>query len=273
MLHSVYSLIFPFTKSIIMQLSSETTCPVIEYSTDYIHSTYNGITIIMNIEKTMFNATKLCTTMGRQFRSVNRTEGFKMFSSLLRAKHSKTDNPVVSSLLVNNGDAEYSGTYLDKRYLNYMAFKVSPEYAITVGEIMDSINDHNTKWLESQIKSLNGDVTWLQESLWRHSTRVDQINKLYIFEKSPSITDSEGNQIEDAVYAISTCQTRVPKKVVISYMFPAAANIRASLRQAIKSMPDISSVGVCRGFGSADLDIIDEWLSQKNPISRHSELD
>ena len=111
--------------------------------------TYNGIKVIIRDKDGFINATDMCNQFNKRFRKIFENHSWQQylttFKSIYYASPEKGGQENEPIYQLNKGIStkynEYRGSYVDKRLINYIAIWASPEYAVYVGMIMDSIND------------------------------------------------------------------------------------------------------------------------------------
>lgn len=108
--------------------------------------TYNGISVIFESNTGYFNATRMSSDNGRQWRHykktkcwTNKVDAFNRFygekSSGRNLPHEKI------SFEPENVANEWRGEYIHPKLIHFVAEWCSDEYAFMVAELMDSIND------------------------------------------------------------------------------------------------------------------------------------
>ena len=116
----------------------------------FTRGTYNGISVIIRDKDGFINATDMCKQFNKRFAKINENHAWQAYYDEFKREYSAL--PILGghtndqfSYVLNKGLTKelnfLRGTYVDPRLINYIAFWASPKYAITVGKIMDSIND------------------------------------------------------------------------------------------------------------------------------------
>ena len=132
----------------------------------FTRGTYNGIKVIFHDKDGFINATQMCQQFNKRFRKIFENHSFQQYFKTFKAiyyacpeKGGQEKQPIYQ---LNKGIStkynELRGTYVDKRLINYIAVWASPEYAVYVGLIMDSIDEklHETlkdKQLEDTVEN------------------------------------------------------------------------------------------------------------------------
>lgn len=116
--------------------------------------TYNGISVLIHEKTGFINATEMCKQFGKRFAKINENHAYQEYLKAFQEEFYALPKMGVQSepkilYQLNKGfsvrENYLRGTYVDPRLINYIAIWASPKYAITVGKIMDSINQkiHN----------------------------------------------------------------------------------------------------------------------------------
>lgn len=111
--------------------------------------TYNGISVIFEINSGYFNASQMCSSNGKSWRDYKRTKTYinkmKAFEKIQGA------GITAPSMIAKIGVIpQFQGEYLHPLLIHFVAEWISDEYAFKVAELMDSINDSIHKQLEKQ---------------------------------------------------------------------------------------------------------------------------
>ncbi|KAK8865305.1 hypothetical protein M9Y10_010845 [Tritrichomonas musculus] len=115
----------------------------------FTYGTYNGISVLVHDKDGFINATAMCNQFNKRFKELLENKSWnEYFDAFLKEFYDgpnsvqRENKPIYqlhSGLTLDEN--ELRGTYVDPRLINYIAFWASPTYAISVGKIMDSIND------------------------------------------------------------------------------------------------------------------------------------
>ena len=116
--------------------------------------TYNGISVIIHEKTGFINATDMCNQFKKRFRKIFENHAWQQYfeafkkeysASPEKGRHLETEFLYQLNKGISVKDNYLRGTYVDPRLINYIAIWASPQYAITVGRIMDSFNQriHN----------------------------------------------------------------------------------------------------------------------------------
>lgn len=115
----------------------------------FTRGTYNGISVIIRDKDGFINATHMCQQFNKRFRKIFENHAFqqylKVFKEIYCACPISGGQEIEPIFQLNKGIPtkynELRGSYVDKRLINYIAIWASPEYAVYVGVIMDTINE------------------------------------------------------------------------------------------------------------------------------------
>lgn len=115
----------------------------------YTRGTYNGISVIIHDTDGFINATDMCKQFNKRFAKINENHSwqayYQAFLNEYYALRKMGGQGKQAMYLVNKGIPtkynELRGTYVDPRLINYIAIWASPQYAISVGKIMDEVNN------------------------------------------------------------------------------------------------------------------------------------
>ena len=118
----------------------------------FTRGTYNGISVIIRDRDGFINATEMCEQFNKRFRKINENHAWLSYLEAFKHEYSVNSDEQFS-YVINKGikkEVQFlRGTYVDKRLINYIAIWASPIYAITVGKIMDAINERVHETLTS----------------------------------------------------------------------------------------------------------------------------
>ena len=125
----------------------------------FTRGTYNGISVIIRDKDGFINATDMCNQFNKKFRKMFENLAWQAYYAEFKREYTTCRNSGECSddeflYTINKGipnDLKFlRGTYVDPRLINYIAIWTSPKYAITVGKIMDSINEKVHEVLKEQ---------------------------------------------------------------------------------------------------------------------------
>ena len=103
--------------------------------------TYNGISITINTEDGYVNASQMCSSNGKQWRHYKNSKIWANIINAFEKHHSKGGQIQSPSYYLDKVAPKYQGEYVHPKLVHFVAEYCSVEYAFTVAELMDSIND------------------------------------------------------------------------------------------------------------------------------------
>jgi len=134
------------------------------------------------------------------------------------------------------------GTYVHPKLVNYVAIWASPKYAARVSEIMDSINERSQVTGET-FEDISEEIIKKQKSVIRELKQHVKIQSEFIEEQSETIEEqavrSEINNCkrlfifrdDDDIIKLSVNQTKPPKNIIESFIFPSAMTIKQDIKR------------------------------------------
>ena len=149
---------------------------VIEYNGEvFTRTDYNGISVLVDSEG-YYNASKICSDNDTQFSKITKSQYWASYIDMLqRLTHMGETALTKDRTTLSN---EVKGIYIHPKLVNYLCIHVNLEYAIKVGEIMDSINERihqeNTT-LQEQVESLRVTNTRLNRVLERNNEDTEML--------------------------------------------------------------------------------------------------
>lgn len=179
--------------------------------------TYNGISVLIHEKTGFINGTEMCKQFGKRFRKIFENhawqEYFNEFVKEFSASPEKGEQSKTEFLYqLNKGfsvrENYLRGTYVDPRLINYIAIWASPKYAITVGKIMDSINQkiHNElkiENLEDNPKNaepiLNKTVNQLNEQIQQQTELINSTSSWGVRDDPFTLDIWERNDLDNDV--------------------------------------------------------------------------
>ena len=102
--------------------------------------TYNGISIIINKADGYVNASQMCSSNEKQWRHFKNTKSWKQVENAFIRRYSE-GGIIRPSYELAKISPKYQGQYVHPKLVHFVAEYCSIDYAFTVAEIMDSIND------------------------------------------------------------------------------------------------------------------------------------
>lgn len=168
---------------------------------EFINGTYNGISVIKDKSSGFVNATSFCNQFDKKFRKIYENHSWQEYIKAFEneyylSEQSTSRNSDMWSFKLNKDIPDkfkqYRGTYIDSRLINYIAIWCSPAYAISVGKIMDSINEQVHEQLtEKQLEDTPANAKPVFDSI------IEEYNKQckdYWRNKTRSVENMTGNQ-------------------------------------------------------------------------------
>ena len=113
--------------------------------------TYNGVSIIINTEDGYVNASQMCSSNGKQWRHYKNSKIWINTKDVFEKRYSN-NKQIVPSYYLNKVEPKYQGEYIHPKLVHFVAEYCSVDYAFTVSDIMNSINDKVHETLEKQHK-------------------------------------------------------------------------------------------------------------------------
>ena len=124
---------------------------LIENNEEFIKGTYNGIEIYIRKSDGFINATKLCISAKRDFRTFKRSKRWSsIFQYYLKFECRKDVQNCTPLYELKNGYNLMQGQYITPDLIHFVAEWISIEYSFIVKHIMDSINDKVHEVLEEK---------------------------------------------------------------------------------------------------------------------------
>ena len=127
---------------------------------DFIHGTYNEISVLIRKSDGYINATVLCNQFNKRFRKLFENKSWQEYYHEFLNNFKTSPNTGEYIYELSKGFAKrFAGSYVHPKLINYIMFWASPRYAVYVCEIMDLINERNQ--LTNQ--DLNDTINQLQD--------------------------------------------------------------------------------------------------------------
>ena len=116
-----------------------------ECSSNFEIKTYNGVSIIINNEDGYVNASQMCSSNGKKWRSYNKSKTWNTIKHSFESRYLQGDQKWAPSYYLDDVAPKYQGEYIHPKLVHFVAEYCSVDYAFAVAELMDSINDsvHN----------------------------------------------------------------------------------------------------------------------------------
>lgn len=188
----------------------------------FTRGTYNGISVIIRDKDGFINGTHLCNQFNKRFRKIFENHAWQTYLEAFKAEYYDRPNSGEPIYELKKGMTnDLRGSYIDSRIVNYIAFWCNPQYAITVGKIMDEINERgqlkgisSNENINEVLKQLKEENEKLKEHIANTSVPVENCDKdLYIYR-------------EDGQFKISADSNKIPINIIYHFVFPASMNIR-----------------------------------------------
>ena len=103
--------------------------------------TYNGVSIIINKDDGYVNASQMCSSNGKAWRNYKNTKSWKSIKNAFERRYSEGARIHAPSYFLEKVAPKYQGEYIHPKLVHFVAEYCSIDYAFSVAEIMDSIND------------------------------------------------------------------------------------------------------------------------------------
>ena len=122
-----------------------------ENNEEFIRGTYNGIEIFIRQKDGFINATKLCSSGGRDFNTFKRSQRWRKIIQYYEKYERPKDLQNCRPLYELRKDYNLmQGQYINPDLIHFVAEWISIEYSFVVKHIMDSINDKVHKILDEK---------------------------------------------------------------------------------------------------------------------------
>ena len=130
---------------------------------------YNDVSILFRVRDQYFNATKLFSDGGRDFRTFKKGDRWR---KIINEHEKRVQNGVCAKMLgpiyeIKKGFSnDIRGQYVHPKLIHFVADWVSIDYAFKVADIMDLINKNNqlkNKVLEETIRELQEENEYLNK--------------------------------------------------------------------------------------------------------------
>ena len=204
----------------------------------FTRGTYNGISIIKRDSDGFINGTHLCNQFGKRFRKIFENHSWQTYLDTFKARfysdeevRRNSGGPIYE--LKRGMTNDLRGSYIDPRITNYLAFWCSPDYAITVGEIMDKINEYSQATNQTFDETKDQLIAQLQAQINEQQQHIQQLETKIANTSVPEENSDKdlfiirvGNQLK-----LCADNTHKPTHFIRRYRFPAAMNVRQMVRE------------------------------------------
>ena len=102
--------------------------------------TYNGVSIIICNADGYVNASQMCSSNNKQWRHYKTTKMWKSVKYAFEQRYGE-GGKILPSYYLSQKAPKFQGEYIHPKLVHFVAEYCSVEYAFTVAEIMDSINN------------------------------------------------------------------------------------------------------------------------------------
>ena len=110
-------------------------------ATNFETKAYNGVSIIINKADGYVNASQMCTSNGKAWRNYKNTKSWISIKNAFERRFCKGARINAPSYFLEKVNPKYQGEYIHPKLVHFVAEYCSIDYAFTVAEIMDGIND------------------------------------------------------------------------------------------------------------------------------------
>ena len=145
---------------------------------------YAGISVLFETNSGYFNASRMCSDNGKQWRHHKITKDWKNKIAALEKRlemASGTSGRILPHATFTPKDVpnEFRGEYVHPKLIHFVAEFVSDDYAFMVADLMDSINEHAHKKLEIEHKPItNANVKReVEQTVKTFKSFIDEANK------------------------------------------------------------------------------------------------
>lgn len=137
----------------------------VENGEEFDFTTYNDITVIVHVKSGYCNAGKICSDNGKEFKLLNRNQGFQRKISIVSSLVQPNTSEILLDLTKGFSN-KVKGTYVHPLLVNYICMWANEKYAFKVDLIMNTINEElhlrNMK-LNDKINEMEENVRMLKE--------------------------------------------------------------------------------------------------------------
>lgn len=143
----------------------------------FIKGSYNGINILIRKFDNFINATAMCNQFNKKFRKIFENHAWQQYFEEFKYEYGVRPEMGEHVYELKKGYTnEIRGTYTNPKLINYIAFWASPKYAITVGKIMDKINERmQIKQIEAE-ENFKQIINNLQTELTSTKNHINNLN-------------------------------------------------------------------------------------------------
>ncbi|KAH0785179.1 N1R/p28-like protein [Histomonas meleagridis] len=175
----------------------------------FVRGTYNGIAVLIREKDGFINATEMCKQFNKRYAKINENHSWQEYYKAFCDEYTTLPKMGGFHYVLNSGvTKDLRGTYVDPRLINYIAIWASPKYAITVGKIMDSINDKVHEVLEEK---------QLQDTIENAKPVFVEVAK----QIAPSVNQELVNQkcwgVRDSAYNLNCWEQQDLSAAIINY--------------------------------------------------------
>ena len=210
-------------------------------------TTYNDISVIINLKTGYYNAAKICSDNNTEFKKLNRNQSFQ--EKIIKTKKYYNIQEELKYELKSGFTSKFNGTYVHPKLVNYICMWANDEYAFKVDHIMGLINEE----LHQKNITLEDKIKQLEYQIKDHCTPINRSIKTHLYV----------NKIKNNLYRfIYRTQPFVNKtNVVKEYEFINADDVKKILIRNVKYLDNILTYEGKGLYNIFDLDKLDEIIN------------
>ena len=206
----------------------------------FTRGTYNGISVIRRDKDGFINATDMCKQFGKRFAKINENHAWQAYLVAFKAHYYALPEMGEQENFMYQLNQGFSvkqnnlrGTYVDSRLINYIAIWASPEYAVIVGEIMDTINEYSQATGQSFDETKDELIAQLQARIDEQQQEIQTLQTKIANTSCPEENCDKDLFIIRSDNQLKLCadNTHPPRHFIRRYRFPAAMNVKQLVRE------------------------------------------
>ena len=195
--------------------------------------TYNGVSIIRNLDDGYVNASQMCSSNSKKWRNFKQTHQWK---SCIEAFKSLTDEGAQNwapSYYLENVASKYQGEYIHPKLVHFVAEYCSVEYAFKVAHIMDKINEYSQATNQTFDETKDQLIAHLQATIDEQQAHIQQLETKIAQTSVPEENSDKDLFIIRVNNQLKLCadNTHPPQHFIRRYRFPAAMNVKQMVRE------------------------------------------
>lgn len=144
---------------------------------------YNDIEIIIDTTTSYINATKLCNSQGKDFRTFCKSKRFHALTKIFEENSDEQKCSVVKYELNSRFSYEIRGQYIYPKYINFVCEWCNITYALKVAHMMDLINEE----LKLRQISFEQKISEQEELVKQLTTKIKNMNSGFNRERAGTI--------------------------------------------------------------------------------------